>query len=302
MGSKKLHEIEAEYHATLTTVRKHFGNTGEPFAITVAGQSIYVLTAPNDIEELYKNKATLSWELFVQDLYRWIGFSNKAVEKLWQPPTEQQKIINPVRILSPNEMVSEYQRRQLRPGKNLDTLAKSIVNRVSSLLQWQNLSLGQTRIRPGSEKSLSLSLIEWTTHTFICSTTEIYWGKKILETDPSLLQTYNTWERTSWKYVFQVPRLFSQDMYSARDKLVDAFTTYFRVPQAERTDAAWFVSIAEAEMRDIGLDESDLGRAHMLQHWAYVDSFAFCVAYASPPDWSTTKISARSPCQADVPS
>ena len=64
-------------------------------------------------------------------------------------------------------------------------------------------------------------------------------------------------------------------MYTARDKLVNAFTAYFKLPQAERADAAWFVPIAEAEMRDIGLDESDLGRAHMLQHWAYVDRFQF---------------------------
>ena len=28
-------------------------------------------------------------------------------------------------------------------------------------------------------------------------------------------------------------------------------------------------------MKDIGLDESDLGRAHMLQHWAYVDRSLF---------------------------
>lgn len=172
-------------------------------------------------------------------------------------------------------MVSEYQRRQLRPGKNFETLAKSMINHINGLLQWQSLSVGQKSIRRGSEKSLSLSLMEWTTYAFIRSTTEIYWGKRLLETDPSLLETYTTWEKTSWKYVFQVPRLFSQDMYTARDKLVNAFTAYFKLPQAERADAAWFVPIAEAEMRDIGLDESDLGRAHMLQHWAYVDRFQF---------------------------
>lgn len=259
-------------HPTLITTRRYFGNTGEPFAITIAGKSIYVLTSPKDIEELYKNKTTLSWELFVQDLYRWIGFSKKAVEKLWQPPSEQQKTINPVRILSPNEMVAEYQRRQLRPGKHLESLAKSMVDHVNCLLQWQNLNSGQTRSRPGSDKSLSLSLIDWTTHTFIRSSTEVYWGKRIFETEPGLLQTYTIWERTSWKYVYQIPRLFSQDMYCARDTLVNAFAAYFRLPQAERADAAWFVPIAEAEMRDIGLDETDLGRAHMLQHWAYVNN------------------------------
>lgn len=253
---------------SLTDTRRYFGNTGEPFALTIAGQSLYVVTSAKDIEELYRNKSTLSWEGFVQDLYRWIGFSDNAVKKLWQPPTEHAKTSNPVRVLSPNEMVAEYQRRQLRPGKNLESLAKSMIKHIDDLLRWQNLDVGQTRVLPCSDQWLTLSLIDWTSHTFIRSTTEAYWGKKLFEIDPDLLQTYNIWERTSWKYVFQIPRLFSQDMYNARDKLVDAFTAYFRLPQAERAETAWFVPIAEAEMRDIGLGERDLGRAHMLQHWA----------------------------------
>ena len=248
--------------------RRYFGNIGEPFAVTIAGQSLYVLTSAKDIEELYKNKSTLSWELFVQDLYRWIGFSNHAVKKLWQPPTEHSKAANPVRILSPNEMVAEYQRRQLRPGKHLDSLAKSVINYINGILRWQSLNAGQTRKLPSSDQWLTLSLIDWTSHTFIRSTTEAYWGKKLFEIDPDLLQTYTIWEKNSWKYVFQIPRMFSQDMYNARDKLVNAFADYFKLPQAERADTAWFVPTAEAEMRDIGLGDRDLGRAHMLQHWA----------------------------------
>lgn len=165
-------------------------------------------------------------------------------------------------------MVAEYQRRQLRPGKNMDKLADSMVTHINSGLQWHNLSLGQTCMPRSSEKSLKLSLYEWTSYAFIRSTTEIYWGKRIFEREPNLLQTYSIWERTNWKFVFQLPRLFSQDMYSARDRLVAAFTAYFELPQNKRTDVAWFVPIAEAEMRDIGLSEIDLGRAHMLQHWA----------------------------------
>ena len=175
-----------------------------------------------------------------------------------------------MRILSPNEMFAEYQRRQLRPGNKLETMTRPMIDHINSLLQWHDLSTGQTCTRPSSEKSLSLSLIEWTTYTFIHSITKVYWGSKIFESDPSLLQTYKTWERTYWKYIFQLPRCFSRDMYQARDKLVNAFTAYFRLPQAERADVAWFTPIAEAEMRDIGLDDQDLGRAHMLQHWAYV--------------------------------
>ena len=175
-----------------------------------------------------------------------------------------------MRILSSNEMFAEYQRRQLRPGNKLETMTGPMIDHINSLLQWHNLSTGQTRTRLSSEKSLRLSLIEWTTYTFIHSLTKLYWGNKIFESDPSLLQTYWTWERTYWKYAFQLPRFLSRDMYRARDKLVNAFTAYFRLPKAERADVTWFTPIAEAEMRDIGLDNTDLGRAHMLQHWAYV--------------------------------
>ena len=237
---------------------------------------MYVITSADDIEELYKSTTTLSWEGFVQSLYRWIGFSPSAIEKLWQPPSEQQKLANPVRVLAPNLMVAEYQRRQLRPGKQLDVLAESVVQRVSDLLQWQNLSLGQAGVTRGSDNECNLNLFDWTTQVFISTTTEVYWGKKLLEIEPDLLQTYTTWESTSWKFVFQIPRRFSQDMYQARDKLVNAFATYFKLPQADRTDVAWFVPTAEAEMRDIGLEEPELGRAHMLQYWAYVDPIFPC--------------------------
>ncbi len=265
----------------LTTTRKYFENTGEPFALTIGGQSIYILTSASDVEELYKNTTTLSWEIFVQDLYRWTGFSDKATKKLWQAPTAQQKSLNPARILSPNEMVAEYQRRQLRPGKYSESLGTSVINHIDGLLQWHKLSIGQTRVQLGPEKSLSLSLMEWTSHAFISSITEKYWGTSIFKMDPSLVQTYASWEKANWKYVFQIPRFFSRDMYSARDRLVDAFTAYFKLPRNQRADTAWFVPTAEAEMRDIGLDDRDLGRAHMLQHWAYVHSVS--VSYASFP-------------------
>ena len=113
-----------------------------------------------------------------------------------------------------------------------------MINHIDGLIRWQSLVVGQTRILPCSDQWLTLSLIDWTSHTFNRSTTEAYWGKKLLEIDPDLVQTYTIWERTSWKYVFQIPRLLSQDMYNARDKLVNAFTAYFRLTQAERSEAA----------------------------------------------------------------
>ncbi|KAL8956257.1 MAG: hypothetical protein Q9183_006362, partial [Haloplaca sp. 2 TL-2023] len=117
-------------------------------------------------------------------------------------------------------------------------------------------------------RSMKISLFDLTSHIFIRSLTECYWGKKIFDLEPDLLNTFTTWEETNWKYVYQLPRFLSRDMYTARDSLVDAFTRYFGLPEKERKDANWFIPRAEKEMRDVGIEDHDLGRAHMLQHWA----------------------------------
>ncbi|KAL8956256.1 MAG: hypothetical protein Q9183_006361, partial [Haloplaca sp. 2 TL-2023] len=97
--------------------------------------AIYVLTSPNDVDELYRNTTTLSWEVFAQDLYRWIGFSPSAIQRLWQPPSDELKELNPERnVLPPNEMMMEYHRRQLRPGEQLEVLASSMLEHIQERL------------------------------------------------------------------------------------------------------------------------------------------------------------------------
>ncbi|KAL8871898.1 MAG: hypothetical protein Q9174_002367 [Haloplaca sp. 1 TL-2023] len=255
--------------------RDHFG-TGEPFTITVGGQRIYVLTSPNDVDELYRNTTTLSWEVFAQDLYRWIGFSPSAIKRLWTPPSEKLKALNPERnVLPPNQMMMEYHHRQLRPGEQLEILSSSMLGHIQERLIWERLgetqstgiisNSGASRCNDGT---MNISLFDLTSHIFINSLTECYWGKKIFVLEPDLLSTFTTWEETNWKYVYQLPRFLSRDMYAARDRLIGAFTRYFALPKSERKDANWFIPRAEKEMRDVGIGDEDLGRAHMLQHWA----------------------------------
>ncbi|KAL8767545.1 MAG: hypothetical protein Q9209_005962 [Squamulea sp. 1 TL-2023] len=231
--------------------REYFKPTGEPFSITVGGQCIYVLPSTVDVEELYKNTTTLSWEVFVQDLYRWIGFSPGAIRDLWQPPTARLKNLNSERIFPPNEMMME-----------------SVIDDIQRRITWERLKESQISISQESKSSSKISLYELTSHTFIRSLTEIYWGKEIFEVDPNFLQIFALWEKTNWKYVNQIPHFLSRDMYRTRDRLIEAFTRYFSLPKSQRSDTAWFIPRAEAEMRDIGLDDRDLGRAHMLQNWA----------------------------------
>lgn len=166
-------------------------------------------------------------------------------------------------------MVELYQHHQLLPGEKMDKIAKAFVADVDQKLHWQRL---HDEPRPYidilSPGVIQLSLMDWTADVFIHATTEMYWGKSIWEVAPDLTASFLKWEETTWKYVFQLPRSLSKDMYTARDQLIGAFRTYFAQPKAERADANYFVEMAEEELRDIAFGDFDVAKANMLQHWA----------------------------------
>ena len=204
----------------------------------------------------------------MQDLYRWIGISQSNIGKLWQVPLGESKTPYPARKLAPNEMIEEYQRHQLLPGENMNKISKLFVEQITDRLRWENVRSGQKYVRERREDCVTLSLIDWTSDVFIRTTTETYWGKSIWSVAPNLMEYFSVWEATTWKYVFQLPRFLSREMYTARDQLIGAFTTYFGQPDHLRSDTTYFVPTAEAELRDIAFDDSEIAKVHMLQHWA----------------------------------
>ena len=146
--------------------------------------------------------------------------------------------------------------------------SKLFVEQVTDGLRWENVRSGQEYVRERRDDSVTLSLIDWTSHVFIRTTTEAYWGKSIWSVAPNLMEHFLEWEATTWKYVFQLPCFLSREMYTARDQLIGAFTTYFGQPEHLRSDTTYFVPTAEAELRDIAFDDSEIAKVHMLQHWA----------------------------------
>ena len=236
--------------------------------ITVAGQCMHVLTAPEDVQSLYKHTGSLSWVRFVQDLYRWIGISPYNINKLWQAPTERQKHSNPIPKLPPNEIIEEYQFRQLLLGEKVDKLTQIFVDYRGKTICWQHLETKPTYVLEKSSGSIRMSLMDWTAQVFLHTTTEVYWGKTIFEIAPRLTQSYLKCEETKWKYVFQLPYCVNKDMYAARYQLIDTFTLYYRRPKEQRADVVPYVTAAEEELRDLSFNDHDVAKINMLQLWA----------------------------------
>ena len=82
------------------------------------------------------------------------------------------------------------------------------------------------------------------------------------------MNSFLRWEQTNWKYIFQLPRYFDEDLYAAKEQLIDASTAYFNQSQAERPDSIHSLSASEVEMRKIDLKNDEIAKVNMLTHWA----------------------------------
>ncbi|MCJ1267976.1 hypothetical protein MMC22_007862 [Lobaria immixta] len=189
---------------------------------------------------------------------------------MWRAPTEQQKKANPERDMSPVQMIHQYLVQQLVPGVQLNQIAAIFVDHLNDRVRWpsQNLSSHQSYVLEACSESVTVDVLGWTSHIFFHASTEVYYGKLMLEIAPNLLKTFHKWEQTNWKFLFQIPRFLSEDLYAAKGQLVDDFAAYFKQTREQRGDASRFVKLAETELRACGLDNEEIARIQVLHHWA----------------------------------
>lgn len=87
----------------------------------------------------------------------------------------------------------------------------------------------------------AFSLLEWTRDVLLKAVTEAFFGGRLLELEPQLLQYFAAFDDESWKITYKYPRNVSRDMYRAKDKILEAIEAYLRLPSYQRPDAAWLI-------------------------------------------------------------
>ncbi|KAF7897891.1 uncharacterized protein EAF01_008857 [Botrytis porri] len=209
----------------------HLGDNEALYSITLAGETLCVITGANGIQELYRNISTIKWDNLIKDMYSFVGLSPASISQVWGETHEQLATADSkIPTRSAHEMTSEYHRQQLLTAANAENLAQQII--------------------PGLEKSSP------------------YYGLKIFETNPNLLQTMMSWEATNWKLMYRLPDFMARDMINARSEFIDTLCKYFETPNKDRSDALYFVTAMEEEMRAAGLSDRETAGIYMLHLWA----------------------------------
>ena len=202
--------------------------------------------------EIYKNTKTLTFDEYVRDVMKSIGVSDDGIAKLYKPPGE----IGDGRLHKALAHAGEdYYREQLLPGAQLDILWEHVLSDIASSIRWDNL--------PGSrfnraENSKTLSLLEWTSDVLLKSVIRAFFGDRLLQMDPQLLQNFAAFDKESWKLTYKLPRGVAKDTYDAMDKMVRSVEAYLQLPQNQRSEATWLIKKLEVEAGKANIDVHDL--------------------------------------------
>ena len=254
--------------------REYLGNTREPFALTVAGETLYVLTSPRDTTEAYKNTTSLSFDGFVRDLMLACGGSPSGVDKMYQRPASDGSghvmiAPNPMHKCLANLTV-DFHKQQLLPGDELDKLGIEFLRIINEHLQWERMTSQCSYVVKASPNAVEVSLHKWCGDILVDAGTRAYFGERLLQIDPHLLHSFFDYHDKAWMLLFQYPHFLSKDMYAAKQRIIDALTTYFKLPKEQRQDEAWFIHALEREQRALGMSDQDVAALLMIVYWAYV--------------------------------
>ncbi|OJJ32645.1 hypothetical protein ASPWEDRAFT_29803 [Aspergillus wentii DTO 134E9] len=254
-----------DYNALVECGRKYCGYTNEPFAVTIAGQIMYIITAPRDLTGVYKNTATISIDSVSKGMYRWMGVSEESADNMFvaNPLSKYNRLSN-TRPLNATDIIIELHRQQGQPGGQLEPLFEK---RIKPGI-YKNLNLdSHPAVMSKSKEWMTVSLFEWCNHVFIRGTTEAYFGDIIWEIKPDLTRWCLAWERTNWKYMFQLPAFLSQDMLEAKRELIDTFFKFAQFPKEQKSQQSFFVEELEQLLRATKLSEKEVAGMIALHYW-----------------------------------
>lgn len=247
-----------------------FGNSREPFAITVAGQKLYVLTSADDVAAAYRNVTTLSWEAYLTDLLIAFGLDSSALIKVWRKPAvkalgSNERSVNPLHkslIL----LTEDLYKQQLLPGARLDVLGARFISLIDEDLRWQRLR-GKYVLSSNDERK-HVSLFKFCEEFLVKAITRTMFDDLIYILEPNLTEHLLNFNDDVWMLIFHYPQFAAKRLYRAQRKILDALERYMRYPKESRAGESWLIETVMAQQMAAGVDEPNRAKMLLMIYWA----------------------------------
>lgn len=264
------------FNDLVTRGRHYLGNIHEPFTLTIAGERIYIVFAPDDVAAVYRNNTTLEFDTHVQDLFKSFDGSSDGIHKLRMPyhsiETEskgQNSIIGSDTgsdALPPSQdsvglHIRQSYKQHLQPGDKLDLLEVKIMQSFSR-------SFNAIRKKCMSRGEVTLSIAQLTKAALLDAGTAALYGHQLISLSPDFITHFSNFDTNSWMLLYHYPAFLAGPCNIPKRKVLSALTAYFSLPSSSRHDIAPFLQIIEAEQRKISLSNADIASSAFIFYWA----------------------------------
>ncbi|PQE28476.1 cytochrome P450 protein [Rutstroemia sp. NJR-2017a BBW] len=239
-----------------TYARVYFGDTREPFIVTLGREKLYILTAYQDVIAAYKNLTTLNYGEVIRDLAGSFGLSKSGLDKLYAPnPMFKDEIqrLNP-QLKSLFDLKSDFYHIQLQHPEQLTIIQAKFLSLIDNAMRAEMLPDGISI--PGHEEKTTVSLYKLCQQVFVKAGLRAFFGEQILTMDPDLLSNFIDFDNNNWMIWYNWPK--APQARDPMEKVKKTIESYLTLPKTDRPGAAWLISTMEEAQRQLGMEDGDI--------------------------------------------
>jgi hypothetical protein len=249
--------------ALFTAGRLHFNNSREPFAITVFGETLYILTAPRDVSGVFKETTTLSTDQVA--INRSFGVSEVGTEQMTRAMFVDEAKGEKGGLKDYNYMSEHIRHAQLLPGPQMDVLSRDFVRlfevEMKGATPKEKFVVGKTA---GGREIVSVK--NWAAHTLIRATAHALFGHCLMELEPELTDIFLRFDDKSWMVLYNYPEFFAKETFQLKEDLIQIFMRYVQLSD-KKTDKAWWFRETDKLEEELGMGVRDRAIRTMQQYW-----------------------------------
>lgn len=222
--------------------RHSLGNT---FIVTTMGESMYIVTAPEDVKMIYKMPKLLDLNPFIKESLATWEICQQTIQRMFQETDRGSNTWMGV--------THDNFKAQLHPGDKLNTLQIDLLERVNNYVNFERINDSVIIPELSSYEEKVVPLYRWCQQVMIEATSRAIFDDALWNIDSEFLSHFIVSETEGWKRQLQFPKFAARGFYSSKRHLDKVFVKYLLLPKTQRANESWIVSRLDESLRDLDI-------------------------------------------------
>lgn len=248
------------------------GRTYEPLALQVGPETLYIITSPQDVAQVYKRADVLIWEGHLNQIFLNFGFNAESLKLAWLKPVDgdsryiHNNPVNP-KQLSLIHLIENIYAKQLLPGVQMDIMSQAFMKSLQSTLCWPTLDFCAVKANGGTN---TISLKTLCQHSLLEAGIYSFFGSMIGQIDSKFIQNMLAFNENAWMLFYGLPPMFSSAVSTPQRALKKTLQKFASSPESLRDDQSWGVRQILTAQEIVGIDLESRACMLLMVLWAWV--------------------------------